>query len=141
MLPVGSARPSAPRFFGGALFSAACLAVLVSPGAPTASADGYTRVSINGRTVPVSFNDGDSFRVRAGEFDGTQCRLSGFNTLESFGAAHQWGDWHPYELYVIAKMATFNARRGSWHCFTDGTRDGYGRLLVECPDLIVDQVT
>lgn len=127
-----------------ALAAAACLVALVlvphGPLAPHAHADGWTRVSLNGRVVPVSFNDGDSFRVRGGEFSGTQCRLTGFNTLESFGPAHQWGDWHPYELYINAKFATFNARRGSWHCFTEGEHDGYGRLLVECPDLVVDQI-
>lgn len=127
------------------LLGAAILVTLVvlpqGPLVPHATADGWTRVSINGRVVPVSFNDGDSFRVRGGEYDGNQCRLGGFNTLESFGPGHFWGDWHPYELYTIAKLATYNARRGSWHCFTDGTRDGYGRLLVECPDLIMDALS
>ncbi len=105
-----------------------------------AGAVATTRVFLNGQVVPVTFNDGDSFRVHAGEFTGSQCRLSHFNSLESFGPAHQWGTWHPYELYINAKLATINGRRGTWHCFTDGTRDGYGRLLVECPDLIVDSV-
>lgn len=107
---------------------------------PRAEADAWTRVVLNGTSVPVSFNDGDSFRVRSGEYEGTQCRLGGFNTLESFGPGHWWGEWHPYELYVIAKMATIHARRGSWHCFTEGEHDGYGRLLVECPDLVVDMI-
>lgn len=119
---------------------ASFLAGLAVAGGPTATADAWTRVTINGTAVPVSFNDGDSFRVHGGDYDGTQCRLGGFNTLESFGPAHQWGEWHPYELYVIAKMATIHARRGTWHCFTEGEHDGYGRLLVECPDLIVDMV-
>ncbi len=105
-----------------------------------AGADAWTRVYINGSLVPVSFNDGDSFRVHGGDFSGSQCRLGGFNTLESFGPAHQWGSWHPYELYVNAKMATLNGRRGTWHCFSDGSRDGYGRLLMDCPDLAVDQI-
>lgn len=100
----------------------------------------WSRVFINGVPVPVSFNDGDSFRVFGGEYSGSQCRLAGFNTLESFGPAHQWGDWHPYELYINAKMATYNGRRGVWHCNTDGSRDGYGRLLMHCPDLVVDQI-
>lgn len=103
-------------------------------------ANAISRVFLNGRPVPVSFNDGDSFRIQAGEYQGSQCRLFGFNSLESFGPAHQWGDWHPYELYIIAKLATLNGRRGTWHCFTDGSRDTYGRLLVECPDLIVDSL-
>lgn len=106
----------------------------------TAGASGYTRVFINGSPVPVHFNDGDSFRVFGGDYRGSQCRLAGFNTLESFGPAHQWGDWHPYELYINAKMATVNARRGVWHCTTDGETDTYGRVLMHCPDLVVDQI-
>ncbi|MCS6856651.1 MAG: thermonuclease family protein [Sandaracinaceae bacterium] len=103
-------------------------------------AEAWSRVFLNGIPIPVSFNDGDSFRIQAGEYQGSQCRLAGFNALESFGPAHQWGSWHPYELYVIAKMATLRARRGVWHCFTEGKRDGYGRLLVECPDLVVSML-
>lgn len=119
------------------------VAVAVAMGgapSPHAEAHGWTRVFLNGRLVPVSFNDGDSFRVQAGEYAGNQCRLGGFNTLESFGPAHQWGSWHPYELFVLAKLATANARRGTWHCTTDGGRDGYGRLLLDCPDLAVSQI-
>lgn len=120
------------------LFALGALAVSL-PFDP-AGANALTRVFLNGAVVPVSFNDGDSFRIHAGQYQGSQCRLAGFNTLESFGPAHQWGGWHPYELYINAKLATMNGRRGTWHCFTDGNRDGYGRLLVECPDLIVDQL-
>ena len=108
--------------------------------APAVDANAWSRVFINGQMTPVSFNDGDSFRVQAGEFSGAQCRLGGYNTLESFGPGHQWGDWHPYELYVTAKQATYNGRRGTWHCFTDGRRDGYGRLLMDCPDLAYSQI-
>jgi endonuclease YncB( thermonuclease family) len=107
---------------------------------PRADATAWTRVVLNGTVVPVSFNDGDTFRVHAGEFSGSSCRLGGFNTLESFGPAHQWGGWHPYELYTIAKMATYHGQRGTWHCTTDGSRDVYGRLLTDCPDLAVSQI-
>jgi len=120
-----------------------CLAAVAALGLVPVGADGdasRTRVFINGTPVPVHFNDGDSFRIHGGEWRGAQCRLAGFNTLESFGPAHQWGDWHPYELYINAKMATYNGRRGVWHCNTDGSRDGYGRLLVDCPDLATDQI-
>lgn len=103
-------------------------------------ADSYSRAFVNGRLVPVYFNDGDTFRVLEGEFSGSPCRLSGFNTLESYGPVHQWGDFHPYELYINAKQATYNGRRGTWHCTTDGSRDGYGRVLTDCPDLAVDQI-
>lgn len=124
------------------LVLALAFALLVAPSEPPpAAADAWSRVFINGRAVPVSFNDGDSFRVQGGELSGTQCRLGGFNTLESFGPAHQWGEWHPYELYVNAKMATTHARRGTWHCFTEGQRDGYGRLLVDCPDLAISHIS
>lgn len=119
----------------GVLFAAAALV------RPTAEANAWTRVTLNGRPVAVSFNDGDSFRIQGGQYQGVQSRLVGFNSLESFGPGHQWGDWHPYELYTIAKLATLLGRRGTWHCFTDGGRDTYGRLTVECPDLIVASVS
>jgi len=120
-------------------FSVACLAALalVPVGAQGVT---FSRAFVNGRAVPVTFNDGDSFRVHSGEYRGSQCRLAGFNTLESFAPAHQWGDWHPYELYINAKMATYNVRRGVWHCTTDGERDTYGRVLMDCPDLATDQI-
>lgn len=94
-----------------------------------------TKVILNGTAVPVSFNDGDSFRIHAGTFNGAQARLAGFNTLESHGPVHQWGDWTAKEMYVLAKMAMYHGRRGVWHCNTDGKADTYGRVLTFCPDL------
>ncbi|MDQ3031708.1 MAG: thermonuclease family protein [Myxococcota bacterium] len=124
------------------LLVAVAIALTLPPSTPpSVEADAWTRVFINGQIAPVHFNDGDSFRVQGGELSGTQCRLGGFNTLESFGPAHQWGDWHPYELYVNAKQATTHARRGVWHCFGDGSRDGYGRLLLDCPDLAISHIS
>jgi endonuclease YncB( thermonuclease family) len=116
----------------------ALAASVVVPGA--AGADAVTRVFINGHPTAVSFNDGDSFRPQGGELSGQQCRLIGYNTLESFGPAHQWGDWHPYELYINAKMATRHAREGTWHCEFDGNFDTYGRAALTCPDLAVDMI-
>ncbi len=107
----------------------ACVALAGDASATT------TRVFVNGEPVAVFFNDGDSFRMQGGRFAGRQARLGGFNTLESFGPAHQWGEFHPYELYTIAKRATLHARRGTWHCFGDGEQDTYGRVLLDCPDL------
>ena len=124
-------------------FAYAVPALLLAAGAFVGTADarsGYSLVYINGEPAPVYFNDGDSFRIFGGEYRGSQSRLAGFNTLESFGPAHQWGEWHPYELYINAKMATYNGRRGVWHCTTEGERDTYGRLLVFCRDLAVDQI-
>lgn len=108
---------------------------------PADAAQSESVVYINGRRSIVYFNDGDSFRVMRGEYAGRGSRLGGFNTLESFGPVHSWGDWHPFELFINAKQATYNAARGVWHCTTDGGVDGYGRLLLDCPDLAVDQIS
>lgn len=99
-----------------------------------------SKVFLNGVPTPVFFNDGDSFRVLAGPLYGTNARLAGFNTLESYGPTHEWGSWHQKELYVISKMATLNARRGVWHCTSDLRKDTYGRILWDCPDLARDQI-
>jgi endonuclease YncB( thermonuclease family) len=121
------------------------LAVLLTASALAHTTSGVadqimTRVYLNGVPTPVFFNDGDSFRVLEGPLAGTTARLAGFNTLESFGPVHAWGSWHPYELYIIAKMATLNARWGVWHCTSDLSRDGYGRILWDCPDLAIDHI-
>jgi endonuclease YncB( thermonuclease family) len=108
--------------------------------ASTAHAEASAMVYINGKLSPVYFNDGDSFRVLDGPYRDVKARLAGFNTLESHGPVHQWGGWTATELYVIAKMATANGRRGVWHCNTDGKADGYGRMLLWCPDLADSQV-
>lgn len=99
-----------------------------------------TKVMLNGKAVAVHFNDGDSFRLLDGDFEGSKARLAGYNTLESYGPVHQWGDWTAKELYVLAKMGTINGRRGVWNCETDGKTDTYGRMLVWCPDLAEDQI-
>ncbi len=104
------------------------------------SSHATTRVYINGRPTTVHFNDGDSFRQLDGPYAGRGSRLAGFNTLESFGPSHSWGGWHPFELWVNAKMATYNGRQGVWHCTGDGSTDTYGRVLLDCPDLAVDQI-
>jgi endonuclease YncB( thermonuclease family) len=116
------------------------LAVLVSALPAFAEQPGTAKAYLNGVATPVFFNDGDSFRILAGEHQGSQCRLAGFNTLESFGAAHSWGTWTPGELYRNAKMATMSGRRGVWHCESDLSRDGYGRMLWWCKDLALSQV-
>ena len=99
-----------------------------------------TKVFLNGTPSPVFFNDGDSFTVLGGPYAGTKARLAGFNTLESYGGVHSWGDWAAHELYANAKMGTLNARRGVWHCTSDLNRDGYGRILWDCPDLRLSSV-
>lgn len=129
------------RLLHGFGLLAAAAAFAVSFAHPDAvEAEPRTKVMLNGKPTAVYFNDGDSFRVLQGEFAGAKARLSGYNTLESYGAVHQWGNWHEHELYVVAKMATLYARRGTWTCESDGKLDTYGRLLVWCPDLAKAQV-
>lgn len=126
---------------GASNVGALLVAATLSWTTPGSAEEPMTRVVLNGVPTPVFFNDGDSFRVLSGPLAGTTARLAGFNTLESFGPVHQWGSWHAYELYIVAKMATLNARRGSWHCDSDLSRDGYGRILWTCPDLAVDHLS
>ena len=104
------------------------------------SAEPASQVFLNGVPTPVFFNDGDSFRILEGPLKGTKARLAGFNTLESYGPVHQWGEWHAKELYAIAKMATLNARRGVWNCSSEMDKDTYGRVLFNCLDLAEDQI-
>jgi micrococcal nuclease len=124
----------------GAATASLAAALLLGSSDESVAAEARTKVILNGKSVAVHFNDGDSFRLLDGDFEGSKARLSGFNTLESYGPVHQWGDWTAKELYVLAKMGTLNGRRGVWHCETDGKTDTYGRILVWCPDLAEDQV-
>ena len=117
---------------------AVSMSVLLTPSAD--AKEPQTKVFINGKPSPVFFNDGDSFRVLGGSYQGTKARLSGYNTLESYGAVHSWGDWTEKEMFVIAKMATLMARSGVWHCETAGDTDTYGRMLLWCEDLATEMV-
>ena len=118
----------------GLLLTTLCLAH------PAGASEPRTKVVVNGMMSPVYFNDGDTFRVLSGQLAGTKARLEGFNTLESFGPVHQWGKWSYRELYVNAKTATLNARRGIWRCSWDKRVDGYGRGLFKCPELAINQI-
>lgn len=124
------------RKFKSSLVGAA-VAVLIGAflSADVAAGPPESKVFLNGKPVAVFFNDGDSFRVLRGRQKGAKARLAGFNTLESHGPVHQWGDWTTKELYILAKMATLHARRGVWYCTTDGKADSYGRMLAYCPGL------
>jgi endonuclease YncB( thermonuclease family) len=89
---------------------------------------------LNGEKVDVVWTDGDSFKIKSGEFKGRGTRLQRFNTLEAFGPVHSWGTWTPRELYNIAKASSSVAASKEWKCTTDGKLDGYKRLLIDCPD-------
>ncbi len=95
---------------------------------------GWNVIHLNGVPTIVRWSDGDSFRFKSGEFDDNGVRLTRFNTLESYGPVHRWGDWTPLELFQIAKRSRYVASEKEWVCTTDGSRDGYNRVLVDCPD-------
>ena len=128
------ALSAAPRRTARCLLSAAALVALTAAAAP-AHAEPASKVYLNGVPAPVFFNDGDSFRVLGGQFEGTKARLAGYNTLETHGPVHRWGGWTYKEMYVIAKQATLFARRGTWRCTSDLKTDTYGRMLFHCPEL------
>jgi endonuclease YncB( thermonuclease family) len=133
-------RRKRPSLAGAGLLALLAGATLLGPEHEGVAAESQTKVILNGKAIPVHFNDGDSFRVLAGNHKDAKARLYGYNTLESYGAVHQWGGWTAHELYVIAKMGTYNARDGVWECETDGATDTYGRMLVWCPKLAEDQI-
>jgi len=100
---------------------------------PTDS-DGWGAISLNGEETRVRWSDGDSFKFKSGPHEGSGVRLVGFNTLESYGPVHRWGDWSAAELYGIASTSKNYAASRIWSCTASGEKDGYGRLLVDCPD-------
>ncbi|GEM_PF-493734 len=96
---------------------------------------GWGVIELNGVPTTVRWSDGDSFKFKSGEYKGDGVRLQRYNTLESYGPVHRWGTWTGDELYAIAKSSRFVASEADWICTTDGSRDGYGRVLVDCPDV------
>ena len=90
-------------------------------------------ILLGGVKTEVRWSDGDSFKFKEGPYKGSGVRMTGFNTLESYGPVHRWGDWTAAELYGIAKTSRNLAAQQVWECTTDGSKDGYGRVLVSCP--------
>jgi len=107
------------------------------PGAQLLTASdskGWGAVLLNGEETRVRWSDGDSFKFKEGPHAGSGVRLVGFNTLESYGPVHRWGSWSAAELYTIAASSKDYAASRVWSCSASGDKDGYGRLLVDCPD-------
>ena len=93
-------------------------------------------IILDGKEVSVVWDDGDTFAIQNSEgAKATRARLNGFNTLESYGPVHQWGEWSTTELYLVAKQAGVFAASKSWTCSDTKKGGGYGRILVDCPDL------
>lgn len=94
-------------------------------------------IELNGTRTQVTWSDGDSFKIADGLYKGRGTRLSGYNTLESYGPVHRWGDFTARDLFFQAKGANTYAASQVWKCTSDTSQtDAYGRLLVHCPDLV-----
>jgi micrococcal nuclease len=105
-------------------------AVMASPVAA------QTNVNLDGLAIEPDWDDGDTFSYKDPETgDRVKARLSGFNTLESYGPVHRWGEWTGEMLYTLAKEAGVRAREGQWTCHKLPGTCGYGRICVACPDL------
>jgi endonuclease YncB( thermonuclease family) len=93
-------------------------------------------VQIDGETTAVTWLDGDTFKLHdPGSDEPVRARLEGFNTLESYGPVHRWGEWSAAELERFAKSAGYFAESRGWRCEDTGRSGGYGRKLVRCPAL------
>ena len=91
-------------------------------------------VILDGKQLDVYWDDGDTFEFRE-HGRKTRARLRGFNTLESYGPVHSWGQWQGRELYEVAFQSTAHAKSQTWECTRHHGSGGYGRILVECPKL------
>lgn len=93
-------------------------------------------VLLDGVRTSVLWDDGDTFKVVTSDGSkGERARLAGFNTLESYGPVHRWGDWTPQELYGLSKAGGDLASATVWTCAHQEGGGGYGRSKVDCPDL------
>ena len=104
---------------------------------PSWAAESPARIELGGSLIEVSWNDGDSFRVLSGRERGKRARLQGYNSLESYGAVHRWGDWSGRALRRFAYQAKDVAASKTWSCARQSAAgsDRYGRLLIRCPGL------
>ena len=112
-----------------------CLLVVAPPANAEDAEALNSTVTLNGDVVQVNWSDGDSFRFLEGDYADHGVRLKGFNTLESYGPVHRWGEWTAAELSDVASQATDLARSARWSCTTEGETDNYDRVLVACDDL------
>jgi micrococcal nuclease len=105
------------------------------PKRPSGKKGEKQQIVLDGMVERVNWSDGDSFRIIGGSRDGQKARLVGYNTVESYGPVHFWGDAHGWDIYRIHKEATDFVRSEEWDCESDGAADSYGRILVLCKEL------
>lgn len=101
---------------------------------------GWSFVTLGGERMTVRWSDGDSFKFKDGPYEGAGVRMTGYNTLESYGPVHRWGRWTAQELYEIARTSKNLGASQEWQCTTTGDRDGYRRVLVSCPQAALHMV-
>ncbi|MDB4982566.1 MAG: hypothetical protein JWM82_3318 [Myxococcales bacterium] len=94
-------------------------------------------IVLDGVAVAVVWSDGDTFRPNGAKH---AARVSGYNTLETYGAVHRWGAWDPAALEVLANRATVVVASRTRTCRSLGKPDSYGRTLVDCPDAAADLI-
>lgn len=104
------------------------------------SSEATTVVYFNGVKTSTYFNDGDTFKIKDGVLKGARVRISGFNTLETYGPVHQWEKSSASYLFDVANQATQFAQRGDWNCTSSSERDTYGRVLAVCDDLAIELI-
>lgn len=92
-------------------------------------------IMLDGKKTIVYFNDGDTFKILSGEHEKSRVRVSGLNTLETYGPVHQWRENTEKELMDVANKATKVVQKGKWNCQLQKGKDTYGRLLAICDDL------
>lgn len=115
---------------------ASCVHAPTPPVTPDAFPQDGSYVMLAGEKLKVTWTDGDSFKFREGPFTGKGVRLTGYNTLESYGPVHRWGEWTALELFEIARTSKYVAAAQVWECTTDGALDSYNRVLVSCPGVV-----
>lgn len=110
------------------------------PTIPEGFPDGGSAIMLGGERLRVRWSDGDSFKFLDGPYKDSGVRLTSYNTLESYGPVHRWGEWTGDELYDIARRAKYVAGSQVWECTTDGNLDAYRRVLVSCPGVAMEMV-
>ncbi len=129
------------KIFGAFSFSLMCLlslfplhARVITP-QPSDTATKQSEITVDGKKVKVYFNDGDTLKILSGEHEKARVRITGLNTLETYGPVHQWHEHTEDQLFDVANEATQMAQKGGWHCTLEKGKDTYGRRLAVCDDL------
>ena len=115
------------------LLPLALLCLLCQAGSPGQGGVEST-VLVGGRSLDVVWEDGDTLTFLSGPRKGRDARLMGFNTLESYGPVHRFGDWTAAELWELALGAAKAAAAEPWECTLGHGKDAYGRQLLDCPE-------